>query len=137
MKTYQTVGIIVVGVALGVSALFCGLSSYNNYHLSNENLVSNSRATGFYDFTGKMEYTQLGDGSEEIQLRTENGSKVVLYQNLNGDDTVDRIRIERYQTRDIFRLEEILIRALNYPKHESEFNQADEILLEERQRYSP
>jgi len=49
---------------------------------------------------------------------------------------VDRIRVDKFKSRDLFCLENILIRSSDFLNNEQEFKKADEILLQERQRYS-
>lgn len=130
MKTYQQIGLWIAGVGLGLTALVGGLRSCNNYTVNKPNLTSHSRATGFYYFTDKAEYAKLKDGSEEILIRDR--KRIVRYQNLNGDNTIDRIRIDGHSTRDVFELENILIRSPDYSTNKAEFDKADDILLQER-----
>ena len=134
MKTHHQFGLMIAGVALGVTVLVGSLRSCNNYQINNPNLTSSSRATGFYRFTNKVEYTRLKDGSEEILVR--DGDRIFRYQNLDGDDTVDRIRVDKYSVRDVFGLENILVRASDYQAHKAEFDQADRILAQERSNSS-
>jgi len=136
MKTYQQVGLLIAGIGLGITAYMTALAgslrSYNNYDINKPNLTSHSRATGFYKCTDKVEYTKLKDGSEEILIR--DGKQIFRYQNFDGDNTIDRIRIDKYSTRDIFCLENILTRPLDYSTNKSEFDKADDILAQERRK---
>jgi len=132
MKAYQRIGLWIAGVGLVITALAGGLRSCNNYDINNPNLTSTSRSTGFYRFTDKSEYTRLKDGSEEILIRDER--RIYRFQNFDGDNTIDRIRIDEYKTRDVFSLENILVRMTDYSTNKKEFDKADNILLEERQR---
>ena len=81
-----------------------------------------------------MEYISLTDGSEEVLVRAM-GRNMTLYQNLDGDNTIDRIRKEKFIAGWNTRLEDILIRRLNYQENKEEFDSADKLLLEERKRY--
>ena len=60
--------------------------------------------------------------------------RIYRFQNFDGDNTIDRIRIDEYKTRDVFSLENILVRMTDYSTNKKEFDKADNILLEERQR---
>ncbi len=115
-----------------ISALTFGVRSLNNYKIDNPNFTSNSRATGYFRIGNKIEYTQLKDGSEEILTR--NGRKVSRYQNFDGNNTIDRIRVDKLVVRDIFKLEKILTRTSDSLTNKSDFDKADKLLLEERQR---
>ena len=129
---------LIAGVALPVAALTfaaVGLRSCGRYEIKKSNLVSRSRATGIYG--NQVEYTRLRDGSEEVLIKDgQLQSRLRLYQNLDGDNTVDRIRTERFRTRDALILENILVRGLDLSEHRVEFAEADKILLQERAKYS-
>lgn len=118
---------LAVGIPFGVLSF---LKQFNNYDYSIP--LVHSRATGpFYDFRSKIEYALLDDGSEEI---TEvKGNKRSIYQNIDGNNTVDRIRIERYAVRDVLALEDILVRSTDFRGNEELFNEADAVLLRERE----
>jgi len=88
----------------------------------------NSRPDGY--FGERVEYVKVKDGSEEVFI--ENSDFRILYQNFDGDDTVDRIKISSYVNKLNTRLDNILIRELDLSNHESEFAEADNILLQER-----
>lgn len=135
MKTYQIIGLSITGVAVLTLALSTLLKSCNNYSLSNRNLTSTSRALSTWDFRSKLEYTKLKDGSEEMIHIT--GRRITLYQNLDGDNTIDRIRKEKYVIRDIFKLENILLRRYDYGTNSAGFNSADSLLIAERERNIP
>jgi hypothetical protein len=103
-----------------------------NQDIETSQLTSHARATGL---TSKIEYTKLKDGSEEVLINT-SGAVITLYQNFDGDDTVDRIRVDKYVTRDTFTLDTILLRETDYQTHQKQFKEADDILKEQRQLYS-
>lgn len=135
LKGIASLGAVITSV-VGVGCLFgASLRSCNNYTINKQNLHSHSTSTGsVLNFMYKKEYTRLNNGSEEILVRDERG--VRLYQNFDGDDKMDRIRIEKYATRDVFVLENILIREQDFPQNTNEFREADKLLLEERMKYS-
>lgn len=121
------------GLALGITALCGGLSTCNDYKIEKPNFTTNSRSTGVYNYANKVEYTILADGSEEILVR--DGTKMSLLLNLDWDNIIDRIRMEKSSIRDSFKLENILIRSGDYSTHKKEFDDADKLLQEERKRY--
>ena len=132
MRLYQRIGLAAAIVALlysGVTAIF---RSCNNYIINKPNLVSYSHPTEYFNPAGKCEYTRLRDNSEEILIREDD--KILRFQNFDGDDTVDRIRIDKYVSRDLFRLEDILIRKIDYQNNKDLFNKADSILCNERNK---
>ena len=132
MKYYQYIGLWITGIALTASVLIFGMRSFNNYRIDNPNFTSSSRATGYFHIENKIEYTKLKDGSEEIL--TIDGRKISKYQNFDGDNTIDRIRTDKLVLRDIFKLESILTRASDSLTNKVDFDNADSLLQEERQR---
>lgn len=116
-------------LGLGTTAILNSIRNKNNYELQTPKLTSQSRATTI-NITDKIEYTKLSDGSEEILVR--NWRKIYRYQNFDEDTNIDRIRIDKHYIRDIFRLENILIRSQDYSTNKSEFDTADKILKQER-----
>ena len=125
METYHQIGPWIAGIGLGIFALVGGLRSCNNYQIQNPNFTSNSRATGNDQFTNKAEYTRVKDGSEEMLIR--DGKRIFRFQNFDGDDAIDRIRIDKYSTRDVFGLENILVRTSDYPTNKTDFDEADKL----------
>lgn len=58
-----------------------------------------------------------------------------MYQDLNGDKKVDRIRRNGAEWK-FNRLSELLIREYDYAKHEKKFNEADKLLRKLIKNYS-
>lgn len=134
MKNYQKSALWIAGVGLASMALITGFRNCSNYEINNSNLISSSRGTTSLNplkATDKTEYTILKDGSEEILIRE--GKRMFLYHNFDGDNKIDRIRIDKYTSRDIFNLENILVRGSNYNESKADFDKADNILARERQ----
>lgn len=76
----------------------------------------------------------LKDGSEEVKIYPGIGHKAgrsVTYYNTNGDNLVDKIRIQG-SAYSHNRLIDILVRETDYQTHSGEFDKADKALLEER-----
>ena len=111
MKTYQKIGLIVAGVGLGIATIIGGIRSCDTYQINAPNFTANSRATGYF-YNTKIEYAKLKDGSEEVLIREP--WRTLRYQNLDGDNTVDRIRVDKFKSRDLFCLENILIRSSDF-----------------------
>ncbi|GEM_PF-3721586 len=133
MKTEYKIFGTVIFATIGLSAgMLLGMRSCNNWDIKRENLESHSRATGLT--LDKIEYTKLSDNSEEIVLRED--STIKRYQNFDADDKIDRIRIEKFKTRDVFGLETVLIRDIDFSTSQEEFNNADKTLLQQRAKYT-
>ncbi len=139
MKWYNSIALL-GGISIASVITFGSiLSSCNDYNITRPNLVSNSRPIGKI-LSGKIEYTKLKDGSEEIYIDAATffvrNEKVRIYQNLDGDDKVDRIRVQSYKMRGVTALEDILIRNLDFDQYSKEFEEADKLLLQQREKYS-
>jgi len=130
MKTYKKIALYVAGAGVFLTALAGGLKNSNNRELETPNLKSVSRSGSLFMPSDKVEYTKLKDGSEEVLIRDRD--KILRYQNFDGDNTVDRIRTDEYILRDIFVLENILIRSQDYSQNSLEFDAADSVLLDAR-----
>jgi hypothetical protein len=127
MKKDWIIGTISVVVA---GSLFFSTPMYGqDYYIKNDRLASKSRQEGFIDRT---EYTRLKNGAEELIVLE--GAKATLYQNFDGDNTVDRIRIEKAAGIGFY-VDDILIREKDYKTHEKTFDSADKLLLEERTKF--
>ena len=133
MKDKKKSILFLSGLALALTSFFAYERNQNNYQISNSKLSSYSRATGYLSGSDKVEYTKLKDGSEEIFIG--DGRKRLRYQNLDGNDTIDRIRIDKILLGDATKLEDILIRKIDYTEHKADFDRADDLLKEERKKF--
>lgn len=129
------VGAFVTGAVLLTFAATYGYNRcWNNRVIKTEGICSVSRPTGVL---GHVEHTKYYDGSEDVKIypgwlgHRLVGSK--LLQNLDGDNTVDRIRVDGPEWK-MHRLTKILIREKDYPKNGREFDEADRTLVDERIR---
>lgn len=122
--------ILLLGAFLGIgTGILKGCNNYcHNYEIKKPGVHVVSRATGL----AEHEHYIRQDGKiEEISYFPELRLKADRsYQNFDGDDKVDRIKIYSFMKKDV--LEEILVRETDYAEHKEEFDKADQLLLEYR-----
>ena len=102
---------------------------WNNRHIKNSTHETYSYATGL---TGHVEYSEYADGSVDIKIYPGLGHRLFdskLYQDLDGDDKIDRIR-ENGAEWKMNRLDHLLSREIDFGEHREEFEEADEALKE-------
>ncbi len=117
--------ILVVGI-LGTRG--CNML-WNNREIVKDGYTSKSRATGL---TGHIEYTKYSDGSQDVKVYHGLGHRVFgseLYQDLDGDNKVDRIRYNGAEWK-FNRLTKILIREEDINSNTGVFTKADKRLQE-------
>ena len=95
--------------------------------------------TAFYaiGLNGHVEYTKYMDGSQDILLYPGLGFNFFdseLYQDLDGDGRIDRIRQNAAEWK-MNTLNEILIRKQDYERHKKRFDEADVLLRKIIKRY--
>jgi hypothetical protein len=93
-----------------------------------------SYSTGIY---GHVEYVVYSDGSQDIKVYpnlSHRNSQSELYQDLNGDGSVDRIRLQGSELK-FNRLNDILVRDSDYSTHTEQFDEADQMLQELMEKY--
>ena len=109
--------------------------AWNNQTINAPGYFSQSRATGIL---GHEEFTLYSDGSQEVKVYPGFGHRMfgsILYQDLDGDDQVDRIRMNGPEWK-MNRLTELLVRESDYDHYQSEFDRADQRLEEVTVRFS-
>ena len=94
-----------------------------------------SHATGL---VGHNEYTRYKDGSADLKIYPGNPLghrwfESKLYQDLDGDGKVDRIRINGSEF-SLHHLRDIFSRNQDYTAHSEEFNLGDRLLAEESKK---
>ncbi len=118
-------------VAFGIAG---GCNRYwNNKEIKKPGVHAISRGTGL---SGHKEYVRFSDGSEEVKVYHSLGHRSMrsyTYYNTNGDDSVDRIRVQG-SVLSSNKLVDMLVRDTDYQENEEEFDKADKTLLEERAR---
>ena len=125
--------LVVIGFFIGLT---CGVNQLiNNRHLNKKATETFSYAKGFI---GHVEYTRYKDISmEDIKVYPSilghRYASSKLYQNLDGDDFIDIIRVNGPEWK-MNRLEKILVRASNYEENQEAFEKADCLLKEMRQK---
>ena len=125
------------GLAVSLGSILVGINegvkSCNHYDFQTSRVTVHSRPTGYLPYS-KVEYTLIGaDHSEEV-LACDTSFQVhcVLYQNLDGNETVDRIRKSHFVANSIEKVDDILIRTQDYGSNKADFDRGDELLLSER-----
>lgn len=106
--------------------------SCSTYTIDAPNYTSTSEPIGI---VGSVEYTRFKDGSEEI-LVTEHSlqTHTTLYQNLDGDNKIDRIRFDVRGAGGNSHLEKLLVRSVDFESNKDLFNQADRLLPKLRKK---
>ncbi|MBM3200574.1 hypothetical protein FJZ53_06565 [Candidatus Woesearchaeota archaeon] len=138
MKTETKGGLItliaVVGIYAAAFGIIGGCNRYwNNKEIKKPGVHAVTNATGLL---GHREYIRFDDGSEEVKVYHGLGhrsAKSYTYYNTDGNDTVDRIRIQG-SALSHNRLIDMLVRETDYQDNKEEFDKADKMLLEERAR---
>ncbi|MBN1377393.1 hypothetical protein JW949_03645 [Candidatus Woesearchaeota archaeon] len=110
--------------------------AFNNRDIKKDGRHTISHATAI---TGHREYTIYNDGSTDVKVYPGVwGHRIAsskLYQDLDGDGLVDRIRVNGPEWQ-AHRLKSLLIREYNYEDYKDEFHEADRILSQEAERYN-
>jgi hypothetical protein len=92
-----------------------------------------SFTTGFT--LGHIEYTRYKDSSQDVKIEPKwNYQDRLFYQDLDGDNVVDRIRINSGSTKSEC-LDTILVRENDYEKNKEQFDDADKTLRELAEKY--
>lgn len=137
-NAYVWVATIVTLIALGL--IFGAVAGFN--HLWNSQEL---QGVGFHSYShakpisGHVEYTIYADGTQDVKIYHWFGHRTIdstLYQDLNGDDRVDRIRKNGSELK-ANSLRKILIREYDYEEHKDEFDKADAELQKLKQKYRP
>ncbi len=121
--------IIFVAGVVGISLLGtrgCNIA-FNNRTIETPAYHFISRATGL---SGHVEYTSYTDGSQDVKIYPGLGHRFfdsLLYQDLNGDGLVDRIRQNGAEW-ELNCLDGLYIREFDYDMHREEFDEADVVL---------
>lgn len=132
--------ILISAAALGTlfACSFLGFRGYdmlwNNRHITTPAHQTISYATGI---SGHVEYTKYTDGSHDIKIYPGLGHRLFdseLYQDLDGDGDVDRIRRNGPEWKSN-QLTKLLVRETDYESHQREFDEADEILQKMMENY--
>jgi len=129
----------VLATAVVVAAITFGIpracnTAFNNRTIVKPGYYAVTRATGF---NGHKEYIRYTDGSQEIKVYPSLGHRTFgskVYQDLDGDNLVDRIRNHGPEWK-MHRMGELLIRGNDYQDHKSDFDKADQQLQELAAKY--
>ena len=128
--------LIAVGVGLGMflsGARGCN-NLWNNKYIRTSAHETNSYATGL---TGHVEYSRYADGSRDIKIYPGFGHRLFdskLYQDLDGDGDVDRIR-ENNGGWKMNSLDRLSSKEVDYILDRDEFDEADKVLKELINKY--
>ena len=132
MKTRLGLSIIELGVVGAIVGIL--LSPWGcNRVLNNRNIKSPGKQTISYasGIIGHKEYTKYEDGSADLKVYPDiighRYASSKLYEDLNGDGLVDKIRINGPEFL-MHRLNKILVRKYDYQSNQSEFDKADKEL---------
>jgi hypothetical protein len=132
-KTWIIYGAMVCGGLLGTRG--CN-DVFNNQTVNKPAYFMKSEATGIL---GHKEYVEYPDGSKEIKLYPNyfghRWGSSEFCQDLDGDGTVDRIRINGPEWK-MHTLEAVLVREQDYETHKSKFDAADKKLQEMMAKYN-
>jgi len=106
----------------------------NNREINKPSHQTVSYATGI---TGHVEYTRYSDGSQDVKIYPGIGHRFwdsELYQDLDGDGLVDKIRRNGAEWK-MNRLSELVVREHDYESHKERFDKADATLQELTEEY--
>jgi len=129
----------IIGIFAGVfGALAIGTRSCNNAFndksIDKPAYHTESHTTGV---SGHVEYTRYSDGSQDVKIYPGLSPRIFdseLYQDLNGDGLVDRIRREGSELK-MSCLSGLLVREYDYLLNKKVFDEADKQLRELMTRY--
>ena len=131
---WKKLGLYVGAIGL-MLALTRGCSMlWNNRRIEEPAYQTVSYATGI---TGHVEYTRYADGSQDVKTYPGLGHRMFdseLYQDLDGDNLVDRIRRNGAEWK-MNRLSELLVRDQDYDANQERFDEADKTLQELMEEY--
>jgi len=126
-------------LSLFAGAMFLGVRGcnycFNNFQTKEESHQTVSYSTGI---TGHVEYTRYKDGSQDVKVYPGVGHRLWdsdLFQDLNGDGKVDRIRRNGPEWK-VNSLTEVLVRKQDYETNRERFDKADARLRELRAEYA-
>ena len=108
----------IAGASKGLNMIF------NDRTIKGQSYNTESHSTGI---SGHVEYTLCKDGSRDVKIYPSFGHTMFsseLYQDLNGDGLVDRIRQEGPAMKN-HSLKNILIRKFDYQQNKEIFDKAD------------
>lgn len=101
---------------------------FNNKDVDKLGRHTISKSTGLL---GHVEYTKYNDNSSDLKtypsILGHRYSSSKLYQDLDGDSKIDRIRINGPEWQ-MNRIKDILIREYDYEDNQKEFDKGDELL---------
>lgn len=128
----HTDNIRVIGPALVFGAIIFGGARACNVAWNTRNIETPAHHTESYatGLNGHIEYTLYYDGSQDVKVYPSLGHRLFdseLYQDLNGDNVVDRIRQNGGEFK-MNRLTELLVRDFDYQTHKDRFDEADALL---------
>lgn len=109
--------------------------AWNNRSADNPGYHMESFATGI---TGHVEFIRYNDGSMDVKEYPGIGRRIFdseLYQDLDGDGLVDRIRRNGAEWK-FNKLNEVLVRNQDYETHQGRFDKADEQLQDLIDKYA-
>ena len=139
-KEIARMGLVVLGVTAVVVAPASIISRACNYVTN-----TGARQTTAYNvvsysdgFFGHVDYTRFPDGSQDVLVIPESfrgGIDTMLYQDNDGDGTVDLIRTWAVQGLDRRRLEVIAARSIDYDSQRGKFDAADMLLQDLMRRH--
>lgn len=116
---------------LGVSMSSICNRLLNNKKVETAGYISISVAKGI---AGHVEYTCYKGGLQEVKAYPRMIGDTEHYLDFNGDNAVDRIRVEGSALK-LNSLREILIRENDYPLHKEEFDDADKMMKEMSEKH--
>jgi hypothetical protein len=132
----KTIGLYIGLLGLSILGTRGCNSAFNNRTIDNPAYHTKSHATGI---VGHVEYTRYKDGSQDVKTYPGFLSHRImsseLYQDLNGDGLVDRIRQDGPEWK-MHRLKNILIRDYDYSSNKDKFDKADRKLQELHSKYA-
>ncbi|MDI6721494.1 MAG: hypothetical protein QMD85_03825 [Candidatus Aenigmarchaeota archaeon] len=134
MKYIGMIGAVLIGF-FGTVAL--GIRIYNNQWNNQEkktpgyHMISHATGVG-----GHIEYSRYSDGSHDVKVYPDlhRFFDSDLYQDLDGDGDVDRIRRQGAEPK-MNRLTELLVREHDYESNRERFDKADNLLQELMKKY--
>ena len=126
---YMVIFLLILSAVTGLNMYF------NNQNISTDAYTLHSYATVL---SGHIEYVKYSDGSQEVKVYSWFGHRLydsALYQDLNGDNKIDRIRRNAPELKHN-KICLLLVREYDYEENKKIFDKADNQLLKLRTKYS-
>jgi hypothetical protein len=129
MKFLVSLGGLLVVLVIGLITAVNINSYFNDKVVTTNSSITHSYIIGY---AGHVEFTKFNDNGYEIKTYPGYGHRFghsKLYQDIDSDGSVDRIRINASEMK-AHTLLAILVRKYDYREHQAEFDEADRSLAD-------